>query len=128
LAEAEVRAQATWDQGYDHGAAEDQQNAAQDNLLDWARGLQKSNHLLVTPDITGRNLDYKPSAANELQPPRAVGRQALLIGAGNLAPDDRMGSRRGSRVITKPRSPRQSVLNIRRPKEGNLSKSIETNQ
>jgi hypothetical protein len=53
LARSEAGTQAAWYQGYYHGAAKDQENTAEHDLLDRPRGLQKTYHLLVTPEIKG---------------------------------------------------------------------------
>jgi hypothetical protein len=53
LARSETGTQAAWYQGNHHGAAKDQENTAEHDLLDRARGLQKTDHLLVTPEIKG---------------------------------------------------------------------------
>src|SRR5277367_5569205 len=49
----EVGAAKARDQGNHHEDRNDGQQAAKDNLLDRARGLQKSNHRLITPEYKG---------------------------------------------------------------------------
>ena len=56
----DVRAQAARNQGNRHGTANKGQEAAKNYLLDRARGLQESNHFLVTPEVSAEFLiiDY----------------------------------------------------------------------
>ena len=50
-AQADAVADAARDQCDRHGGANNGQQAAENNFLDRARGLQKSNHFLVTPEF-----------------------------------------------------------------------------
>jgi hypothetical protein len=49
--QADAVANAARDQCDGHGGANNGQQAAQNNFLDRARGLQKSNHFCVTPEF-----------------------------------------------------------------------------
>ena len=52
-------AQPTGNQRNHHGTTENKQDSAQNDLLDRTRGLQKSNHWLITPEFWGGIVDYK---------------------------------------------------------------------
>ena len=65
----QVAAQIARDKRDHHGRANQQQQAAEHNFLERSFSLQKSNHLLVTPEVCSRINNYKlRNRAQRLRP------------------------------------------------------------